>query len=266
MKIIDVHNHVYPDAIAERALSGTLESLEVMGDGKEAGLARAMDEAGISRSVCLAVANTPAQVESANDFVGSLDRSRFIGFGSVHADNDPQANLASLEKNRLCGVKVHPLFQRYGLDDPGLHRTLELLEGKYIVLVHVGDTDDPEMTRGCTPERLAEVVERFPGIDFIACHLGGYRMLDESESTVIGLPVYLDTSWPPSLGNLDGERVKAVIERHGSDRVLFGSDWPMASPRGEIEVVKGLGLSDDDTAAVLGGNMSRLLERYERSA
>ena len=75
----------------------------------------------------------------------------------------------------------------------------------------------------------------------------------------MGLPVYLDTSWPPSLGTLAPESVKAVIEKHGADRIVFASDWPMADPGAEMEAVRAIGLSDDDTAAVLGGNLARLL-------
>jgi len=264
MTILDVHAHVWPDAAAERALAHSIDDLRHYGDGKVTGLLASMDQAGVEKTVCLGVAITPDQVEKANRFLGALDRSRLIGFGSVHAGLPPEQNVAALRDNGLVGAKVHPLFQGYGLDDPRLHQTLSLMEGRFVVIIHVGAGKDPQTNRGCTPQLLAELVGRFPRLDVIACHFGGYRMLDEAEDTVIGLPVYIDTSWPPSLSELDAGRIRAVIERHGAERVLFGSDWPMASPKDEIAAVRALGLSAADEAAVLGGNLERLLARLER--
>ena len=54
-----------------------------------------------------------------------------------------------------------------------------------------------------TPAMMRRVIEMFPGLDVIACHFGGYRLLDEAEENIIGLPVYVDTAWPPSLGDVD---------------------------------------------------------------
>ena len=98
----------------------------------------------------------------------------------------------------------------------------------------------------------------------IACHFGGYRMIDDAARTVIGLPVYVDTSWPPSVAGLGVDRLRALIAEHGADRVLFGSDWPMASQADEVRAVRALGLDDAETEAVLGGNAERLLQRLAR--
>ena len=49
-----------------------------------------------------------------------------------------------------------------------------------------------------------------------------------------------------------------VIQR-GADRIVFGSDWPMADPAAEIAAVRALGLDAADEQAILGGNLARLL-------
>ena len=261
--VIDVHTHAWPDKVAERALAGSFDDLERFGDGKVSSLLATMDAAGIDRAVNLGVAPTPDYVPGVNRFLGALDRERFIGFGSIHAELSPAENLASLRENRLCGVKVHPLFQRYRLDHPGLLATLEQLQGEFIVLMHVGAGGE-ESGDACTPAMVADLVERFPDLDIIACHFGGYRMLTEAEETVIGLPVHVDTAWPPTLRGVDSARLVEVIRRHGTDRVLFGSDWPMADPAAELAVVRELGLDAEETAAVTGRNMQKLLDRYEK--
>jgi uncharacterized protein len=259
MSIVDIHTHVWPDRAAERALAHSIDDLEHFGDGKVASLERSMRASGVDRSVCLGVAITPDQVQKANRFLGELDRRRFIGFGSVHAALSPEENVASLRQNGLLAAKIHPLFQGYGLDDPGLLRTLEALQGTFAVIIHVGAGKDPETNRGCTPAMIAALVEMFPRLDIIACHFGGYRMIDAAQESVIGLPVYVDTSWPPTVSVLGRARLRRLIEEHGPERVLFGSDWPMASQADEVAVIRSLGLTDEHVNGILGGNAERLL-------
>jgi uncharacterized protein len=256
--IIDGHNHVWPDAVARKALAGNVPGMHLFGDGTVAGLRVAQEEAGVDRSVCLAVANVPAQVESANRFVGSLDRSRCIPFGTIHPGLAPEENLASLRAHGVQGVKLHAVFQGYRLDDPALYDTLALLEGAYPVIVHVGEGAGSDGSM-CTPAMLRAIADAFPRLDVIACHFGGYHQLAEAESAVVGSRVYLDTSWPPSLATVDPDVVRDLIHRHGADRIVFSSDWPTASPAAELAAVRALGLPDDETDAILGGNLAGLL-------
>lgn len=259
--VIDGHVHVWPDAIAERALGAPKPGLVRFGNGTVRDAGRVLAGAGIDRGICLGVADTPERLEKADAFVGSLDPGRFIGFGSVHPGRTPQENVDALRANGLKGVKVHPLFQGYALDDPGLWGVFEALAGEFVAVIHVGEGDTPEAGQRCTPKMLRDIARNFPELVVVACHFGGYEVLDAAEEYVVGLPgnVYLDTSWPPSVGSLDPQRVKSVIERHGPDRVVFATDWPMADPAAEVEAIHALGLSDGDTEAVLGGNYARLL-------
>jgi predicted TIM-barrel fold metal-dependent hydrolase len=257
--IIDGHAHVWPDAVAEKALAG-VPGLSRVGDGTLAGLEAAMAEAGVDRAVCLGVAPAGRYVQAANDFLGGLDRERFIGFGSVHPDLSPEENLESLRANGLRGVKLHPIFQGYRLDDPRVLAILEALCGEYVVVAHVGPVaGGAGEGERCTPAMIRAIVERLPGLDLIACHFGGYRVLDEADEHVIGLPVHVDTAWPPSLAEIDPGRLREIVRRHGVERVVFASDWPMASIEREIASVRALGLTEEEEEAILGGNLARLL-------
>jgi predicted TIM-barrel fold metal-dependent hydrolase len=256
---IDGHVHVWPDKVAEAALSGAADSFERQGDGTVGSAIEAMDRAGVDRCVSLGVAPAPAQVAAANSFAGSLDPARFIGFGSIHAGLTPEQNIEGLRANGLRGAKVHPLYQGYALDDPRLLGTLDAMQGEFAVIVHVGEGDSPERNARGTPAMMQNLVREFPRLDVIACHFGGYRLLDQAEEMIIGLPVHVDTSWPPGLATLDPARIRKLIERHGPERVIFASDWPMADPAQEVEAIGALGLSDADTAAILGGNIAALL-------
>ena len=242
-----------------RALGGTGLAIQPLGDGTIAGLTAAMDDAGVDRSVVLGVANTADRIESTHRFVGSLDPATFIGFGSAHAAADPAELRDSLRATACRGVKVHPLYQAYTLDDPGLLAVLDALRGEFPAIVHVGAGKDDSINARCTPPMFVALAKQLPGMDLIACHYGGYLMLGRGRGHRRRHRRLLDTSWPPTLASLDPQRVRRLIERHGPDKVIFGSDWPMADPAAEIAAIRALGLSDDDTEAVLGGNLARLL-------
>ena len=258
-EIIDVHTHVWPDAIAAKALAPAVPEIPRRGDGRVSSLLAAMEDAGVGRSVCLGVADGAGRVAAANRYAGALVADRLIGFGSIHVDWRPEDLVADLRKNHLRGVKLHPLYQHFDLDDPRINEILDALQGEFVVLSHVGGGGDSETDALGDPTKIRRLVREFPRLDLIAAHFGGYRMLDLAEEAVIGLPVYVDTAWPPSLAALDPSRVRAIIERHGPDRVIFGSDWPMASPADEIAAIERLGLSAEATEAILGGNLRRLL-------
>lgn len=255
--VIDGHCHVWPDAVAPRAL-GTAPG-QRFGDGTVSSLLAVMDAAGIDRAVSLGVAAEPGNVASANRFAGSLDPERFIGFGSVHAGLSAEENLDGLRANGLRGAKIHPYFQRFALDDPRLLETLDAMQGEFAVIVHVGVAGDHDGSL-CTPSMVRHIATEFPDLALVACHFGGYHMLAEAEETVIGHPnVHIDTSWPPGLGSWDQAHLRDVIVRHGPERVIFASDWPMADPAAERRVIEGLGLGDDAVEGILGANLGRLL-------
>jgi predicted TIM-barrel fold metal-dependent hydrolase len=256
--VIDGHVHVWPDKIAQRALGGPSGKIKRFGDGTVADARATMARAGIDRAVCLAVADTADRLDAANRFIGSLPEP-LIGFGTVHAGRTPEDNLRSLREHGAKGVKIHPLFQGYGLDDRRLWAVLDALQGEFVCVFHVGPEQPGEANVLATPKMVADIVRAFPRLDVVAAHLGGYHVYEEALEHVIGLPVYLDTSWPPSLASVDPARVRSVIERHGPDRIVFATDWPMADPAEEIAAIEALALSDADTEAILGGNLARLL-------
>lgn len=55
--------------------------------------------------------------------------------------------------------------------------------------------------------------------------------------------------------------IKKIIKRHGTDKVLFGSDFPMKSPKEEYEVLDRLHwLTTPEKEKIAGINCSKLLE------
>jgi hypothetical protein len=258
--IIDSHCHVWPDHIAPQVLTGRIAGLDPMGDGTITGLTAKLDEAGVNFGCCLGVATVAKNLEKTNEFIGSVDRSRFVPFGSIHPDRSLDDNIRSIRENRIVGVKLHPNFQGIDLADPRVIEICRALAQEGIVVItHAGEGNDAAATERGNPHKVVALAEAVPDLTLMACHYGAYRQLDLAEDVVVGSRVILETSWPPTMAILEPERIRAIINRHGVDRVVYGSDWPMADPVAEIAGIRALGMSPEDEAKVLGGNLARIL-------
>jgi predicted TIM-barrel fold metal-dependent hydrolase len=266
--IVDAHCHVWPDALAARLVAARPAGMDAIGDGTVSGLLRTMDEAGIDYGCTLAVANEARHVARTNEFIGGMDRSRFIPCGTVHTGLSVEENLRHLQDNGIVGVKFHPNFQGLSLGDPAVHEIFAALaEAGIPVLAHVGHgSDDAASERGAT-RHVTTIMDRVPDLVFVAFHYGGYHDLASSEQETLGDPrIYVETSWPPRLADLGAECVRSLIERHGARRVVFGSDWPMAHPRAEIDFIRSLGLAPEDEHAILGGTLATIMGVVPASA
>jgi len=258
--IIDCHMHVWPDHVADAMQAQRPSGMPLLYDGKLSGLLETMDAAGIDMGLALGVATKARNVARTNEFIGSVPRDRFVPMGTVHPELSVEENVKHLTENGIRGVKLHPLFQDLALDDPRVHDILAALSDEGMVVVtHVGAGDSEDANRRGAPALLRKLADSLPDLELIACHYGGYHRLDEAESHVVGSRVTLETSWPPTMAELDPERVVSIIRTHGADRVVFGSDWPMARPDAEIAAIRDLGLTQHEVDGILGDNLARIL-------
>ena len=90
MYLIDIHSHVYPEVIAEKAAESIRNFYELEGGGMDGTvdmLRKQGDLAGIDRFVILPVGLKPDRVRHINDFILEqvAAEPRFLGFGTVHA-------------------------------------------------------------------------------------------------------------------------------------------------------------------------------------
>lgn len=257
--IIDVHCHAWPDGIARRALAGRSTQLPRRGDGTVGGLRQAMARAEVDQAVVLGVADEARHVGGVNRFVAAQKAEGFLGFGTVHPDLSVAENMRILRETGVRGVKLHSLFQGFAYTDPRMMEMYEAFGSEIAVIAHVGHGGDAAANSRGTPAMIREIVTTFPGLRVAACHFGGYHRLDDAEQELLGLDVYLETSWPPTLAELDPARVRRIIDKHGSDKIVFGSDWPMADPAAEIRAIDKLGLTGAAVEGILGGNFQRFM-------
>jgi predicted TIM-barrel fold metal-dependent hydrolase len=130
---------------------------------------------------------------------------------------------------------------------------------------------DPTYYRGLTrqvrnprPMLAPEYLDGMEDAALVLAHLGGGLALTEPEC-LLGYPnIYLDTAaWVNEgfAGSQEEENwlreIAQTVQAVGAQRVLFGSDDRQEEALGAMGR---LHLSDDDRAAVMGGNAARLLE------
>ena len=261
--IVDIHTHCFPDELAPRAIAVLSECSDVPAhtDGTCAGLSASMSRAGVDRSAIMPIATKPSQARSINKWAASVNEQYpdLICFGTLHPkQEDLQEEMGRLVADRIPGVKFHPDYQDFFVDEPGLMPMYRALaDAGLIVLFHAGvDIGLPPPVH-CTPDRLAGVLDAVPGLTVVAAHMGGYECWDDVERYLVGRDLYFDTSY--SLADLGSERMVSLMRAHGVERILFGTDSPWTDQAAEIEGIRGLSLTEDEISAVLGGNAECLL-------
>ena len=257
-RIIDAHVHIFPEKIAEKATEtiGNYYGIPMFAKGTVEDLIHNGNKINVYKYVVHSTATKVEQVESINNFIAETQSKddRLIGFGTLH----PELDDVEFEVNRIIsmglkGIKLHPDFQDFNIDDPCMMPVYKAIEGKLPVLIHMGD----EERTSSSPERLANVIKAFPSLTVIAAHLGGYQMWGDAIKYLVGKNLYLDTS--STMAVLDKEKVRDIIRRHGAEKVLFGSDYPMWSHEEEYERFCSLDLTDEEQGLILWKNASRLL-------
>ena len=101
-------------------------------------------------------------------------------------------------------------------------------------------------------------VPAFLGSSF--AFLGGYAtiapMLDGNQPNLAMLPY---ACFGVACAGLVYAVLAALVRAFGAERILFGSDCPWGSPQNDLQHIRRLPLTDEEKAAILGGNAKRLL-------
>ncbi|QGY41095.1 amidohydrolase family protein [Pseudodesulfovibrio cashew] len=258
---IDIHTHVFHPKIAHKVVDQLEDhyGIHPVGNGLMEDLDTRMNSAGIDKCVVLAAATAPAQVIPANNWAISIkqEHEEFIPFGTVHTGyKDLEKELDRLEENGIKGLKFHPDFQGFRMDDPALYNIMEMVEDRFVCLFHVGDTLPPEENPSC-PRKLAALREAFPKPIIIAAHMGGYRHWDYALDQLAGKDVFVDTS--SSMDFLDDAKLETLYRAFGRDHVLFGSDYPLFDAGSELDrLTKRLKLTAADLDAIMENSCSIL--------
>lgn len=261
MTIIDTHAHIYPDKIALRAAQsiGDFYDMPVVLDGTVSMLLAKGEEAGISRHLVHSVAVTWERAASINDFIAAevaKHPDRLIGFGAMHPEHpEMEKELDRIMSMGLKGVKLHPDFQKFMLDDPAALRLFAAMAERDLpLLVHTGDHRYPFST----PERMARALDQVPRLRAICAHLGGWSVWDDAWKMLAGRGnVYVDSC--SSLYAMSPEEAVKIIHRYGADKVFFGTDYPMWDTKEEVARFMALPLTEEERELIAHKNFERFI-------
>jgi len=260
--IIDFHTHAFPDTIAAKAIP----SLEKAGNisahtaGTIDSLLASMDLAGIDRSIIYSIATKPEQFEAILNWSHQISNERLIPLPSIHPD-DPHCveRVYTVKQEGFIGIKMHPYYQNYFLNEERLTPFYEALSDTGLILViHCGYDIAYPRIRCADPAGVLTLHNRFPKLRLISTHFGGWDIWDEVEEILIGKEIYMEISF--ALHYLKEEQIVRMLNNHPPDYLLFGSDSPWIDQTEYITKLKALPISNKLLDRILGKNATRLLQ------
>ena len=260
-KVINAHCHIYPAKIASRAVEGIRDfyDLDMSLKGMVDDLIKDGEKVGVVHYLVHSVATTPKQVRSINEFISSEVKAHpglLTGFGTLHPDSDDiQGDFDHLIDLGLKGVKLHPDFQRFALNEERAYALGEVInEGNVPLMVHCGDF----RYNYSNPEQLKPFLEKFPDLLVIGAHFAGWSVWQEATEKLAGTPnLVVDLS--SSLYDLSPETAVKLIHAYGADKVLWGTDYPMWESESEMEYFNKLDLTDEERNMILYENAAKIL-------
>lgn len=270
MKIIDFHTHAFPPAIASRTLKtlADVSGITPTGDGTRESVVRNLRESEAFFGVVLNVVTKSGQETTVNNTAKAFDafasgEGNTAYFGSVHPSSPHAAHeVHRIKALGLTGIKIHPDYQKCEICDERYYPIFEAAEKLGLIVVsHAGwDPLSPEKVHA-TPEMSARVLRTFPRLKLVLAHFGGMYRYDEVEQHLVGKfeNLYLDTAF--SAGIIPPEQARRIIERHGAERILFGSDFPWHTTAMEKEFLISLGLSEEEEEQIFHRTAETLLGR-----
>lgn len=228
--MIDFHTHLFPDTMAEK----TICKMEAEGNttaftrGTLTELKRSMKENNIDLSVVLPVVTKPSQFDTINQYAAQIDgKEGIISFGGIH---------------------------------PKMVRIIQFaVELDLIVVLHAGIDIGLPTPVHCPPNRASNMLARIENNNakIILAHTGGYEMWDEVEEYLVGMNVWLDTSY--SMNRLSEEQFTRIVRNHGADRILFATDSPWGGQKETAEWIKGMDLTEEEQERIFWKNGAELL-------
>lgn len=249
----DIHTHVFHAKIAAKVVH-QLEShyhVSPIGTGELDDLIPRLQRAGIRHACIHSAATAPEQVIPANRWAITLSKQPgIIPFGTMHPDyHDMNGELTYLYRHGIRGIKLHPDFQGFRLDDPKLLPLFDAMQDTFTLMVHIGDNLPPRDNPSC-PWKIAAIRRAFPRLQIIAAHFGGFRHWPYVLDAMLGSNIYIDTS--SSLFTIPQPWLEKIFHSYPHPYILFGSDYPLFDPAEEIRRLQfRLHLSDNQLEEIL---------------
>jgi predicted TIM-barrel fold metal-dependent hydrolase len=242
-------------------LGGVVPLPGLLFERSEQDLLEAMDEAQMDFAVIIA---HPPMIP--NEFILELGQknSRFLPAVNIPpGTRSPGKTLQRFLKKGARALKIHLAADGEGTDSARYHALLKVANSAGLpVILHTGCLHSHAIYRSPELSKVEHFVpwfKNYSSIPFVLAHMN-FHEPEAAISVAEDFPkLWLDTSWQPP------EVVGEAVRRLGSERILFGSDWPYIGHNiavGKQRLQDGLQsgfLQQKDLENILGNNAARLL-------
>lgn len=149
---------------------------------------------------------------------------------------------ARLKREQTAGIKLYAGYYHYYVHDPIYGPVYELAKHYSLpVVIHTGDTYSMNgLLKYAHPLTVDELALQQRDVTFMLCHLGDPWVMDAAEVVAKNPNVYADLSGlvvgdKEKFRRFMGEQLfmdhfrRALVYADRYDKMLFGTDWPLAS-------------------------------------
>lgn len=210
--------------------------------------------AGIDKTIVIPAGHSNyAQANAELARIVARHPDRLIGFASVHSQRDAgriyEIVARAVREFGFCGLKVHAydaLPTREVCDAVRRLRIPMLVD--VVGRAHIVDLLAPE----------------YPDVNFIIPHLGSFMDDWRAQQQVVDQLVRLPNVYADTAGVRRFDYIVQAIKRAGARKLIFGSDGPWLHPEVELHKIRVIGLTPEEEAHILGGNIRRLLSHNHK--
>ena len=278
--IIDFHTHIFPPWVKERRDEYIKRDpcFSLLYSQPKAKLATAeeliasMDEARVDLSVVLSIGWVSHElcVETNDYILDSISRypDRLIGFCSIQPKVGDTA-ITELERCAQAGARgigeMRSDVQDFDLADRTIMKPIvdAAIKHDLLFLTHSSEPVGHQyIGKGSiTPDLLYSFILGFPDLKLVCAHWGGglpfYALMPEVAKALTN--VFFDTA--ATLWLYQPQIFPQVSDIIGSDKILFGTDYPLISQKRIIAQIQSSELAEEDKAKILGDNALKLLSK-----
>lgn len=263
--IIDFHTHIFPDKIAGATIEALSKNANILphSNGTLNGLINQMSKAGVDLSINLPVLTRAKQFDSIFEFGKCINEQNVgvISFAGIHPDdNEYEERLHRVKEAGFKGIKIHPDYQGAFVDDERYIKILSLAKSLDLITVTHAGLDGAFIGQEikCTPRRVLNLLDKIGGYEkLVLAHMGGNELFSDVFENLAGTRVYFDTSYV--LPFLKRDLCEKIIEKQGSDRILFATDSPWQEQKAQIEILKSYKLGKEAEENIFYKNAALLL-------
>ena len=266
--IIDFHTHIFPDKIASSTI-GALASVsgsKAYTDGTVNGMLEALNRANADIAVALPVLTKATQFDSVLNFACAVNEQfknsqrKIISFAGMHPEcENIDEKIQKIKSLGIKGIKIHPDYQSTYIDDQRYINIIKCAKKHDLIVVTHSGIDDgyAGMPVRCPVDRVLKVIKEVDYDKFVLAHFGAHRLWEQVLDELAGKNVYFDTAF--TLNDINKDLFKAIVSKHGSDKILFATDCPWRDIKEDYEIISSYGIEQSDLDKILYKNALKLL-------